>query len=231
MDHLALPQTGVSTAMDENGAKDHRVNILLVDDHPVVRAGIRQILSTHFPADFVEADTAQAALEACARHNFDLMLLDVSMPGRSGLDLLVDIRAHCRELPVLIMSIHGEEQYARRALKAGAAGYIIKSSSCGKLVKAERKVLAGGTYVSPELAESLASSLGHDETEPPHETLSPREFEVFRLIVEGKSGKDIAGILFLSFKTVSTYRTRIFQKLGMASTAELAQYAAQQGLI
>jgi len=211
--------------------KERTLKFLLVDDHPIVRAGVRQILSSHFHAEFVEADNAQAGVEACACQGFDLMLLDVSLPGRSGLDLLIDLRTRCPLLPVLMLSMHHEEQFARRAFKAGAAGYITKSSIGGALVEAVKKILAGGRYVSPELAESLAASLGHESSEPAHETLSAREFEVFRLIVSGKSGKEIAAILFLSFKTVSTYRTRILQKLGVGSTAELAQYATRKGLI
>ncbi len=210
--------------------KKRPLKILLVDDHPIVRAGLRQILANHFKAEFTETGDAASALEACRTIPFDLMLLDVNLPGRSGLDLLVDLSVCAPLVPVLVLSMHAEEQYARRAFRSGAAGYITKSSVSEKLVEAAKKIMAGGRYVSAELAESLVSGLGGKQTDRSHEDLSVREFEVFRLIVSGKSGKEIADALSLSFKTVSTYRTRILQKLGVGSTAELTQYAAREDL-
>ena len=209
-----------------------RLEILLVDDHPIVRTGTRQILAESFGARFTEAHDAAGALEACHGRNFDLVLLDLNLPDRSGLDLLRDFKSGCPEVPVLMLSMHEEEQFARRALKAGAAGYVGKGSAGRELIKAVEKVLNGGIYVSAALAESLAAALSQKSGgEHPHELLSTREFEVFRMILAGKSGKEIAAQLSLSFKTVSTYRTRILQKLGVSSTSGLVKYAAREGLL
>jgi DNA-binding NarL/FixJ family response regulator len=202
-----------------------------VDDHPIVRAGIRQILAENFTAKFVEAQDCAAALQACTRHDFSLMMLDVNLPDRSGLDLLADLRGCCDETPILMLSMHEEEQFARRVLRAGASGYIRKASLASELVSAVKKVLAGGIYVSPAFAEYLAANVHEGRQEHPHEHLSDREFEVFRLIIAGKSGKEIAAQLSLSFKTISTHRTRILDKLGVTSTAGLVQYATREGLI
>ena len=202
-----------------------------MDDHPIVRAGTRQILAESFAAKFTEAPNAAAAMEVCPRQNFDLIVLDLNLPDRSGLDLLGDFKACCRNVPVLMLSMHEEEQFARRALKGGASGYIRKASVGSELVKAVEKVLSGGIYVSAAFAEYLAAAVHKGEAEHPHESLSAREFEVFRLIVSGKSGKQIAAQLSLSFKTVSTYRTRVLEKLGLTSTAGLVQYATREGLI
>lgn len=212
--------------------KPRRLRILLADDHPIVRAGTRQILAENFEAKFTEVQTAGAALTACQQQKFDLILLDLNLPDRSGLDLLGDLKLCCREVPMLMLSMHEEEQFARRALKAGAAGYLEKSSAESELTKAVEKVLSGGVYVSAKLAESLAASLSQDrDGAHPHESLSTREFEVFRMILAGKSGKEIAAQLSLSFKTVSTYRTRILEKLGVSSTSGLVRYAAREGLL
>lgn len=211
--------------------KTRPLKILLVDDHPVVRAGTRKLLAENFAAQFSEAKTAAEATQLCREQKFDLILLDVNLPDRSGLDLLAELKAAHSKARVLVMSMHEEEQFARRALKAGAAGYIGKASVADELVRAVGKILEGGIYVSAEFAEYLASGLSRNNAEHPHETLSAREFEVFRMIVAGKSGKEIAAQLSLSFKTVSTYRTRILQKLGVTSTAGLVQYASREGLI
>jgi DNA-binding NarL/FixJ family response regulator len=211
--------------------KAQRLKILLVDDHPVVRAGLRQILAEHFDAECMEVSTAAATLEACCARPSDLILLDLNLPDRSGLDLLRDLKSCCPGVPVLMLSMHEEEQFARRALKAGASGYVGKASAESELVKAVEKILGGGIYVSDTLAESLAADLQTTGSEHPHENLSAREFEVFRMIVAGKSGKEIAAQLSLSFKTVSTHRTRILQKLGVSSTSALVQYAMREGLL
>ena len=196
-----------------------------------MRAGTRQVLAEHFEAEFIEVSTAAATLEACRAHPPDLIVLDLNLPDRSGLDLLGDLKSCCPGAPVLMLSMHEEEQFARRALTAGASGYIGKASADSELVKAVEKTLGGGIYVSGTLAESLASALQKNDSEHPHEHLSAREFEVFRMIVAGASGKQIAAQLSLSFKTVSTHRTHILQKIGVSSTAALVQYAAREGLL
>ena len=196
-----------------------------------MRAGTRQVLSENFSVQFTETETAAAAVQACHEQNFDLILLDLNLPDRSGLDLLGDLKSCCPAVPVLMLTMHDEEQFGRRALKAGASGFVTKGSAECELVRAAAKVLSGGIYVSPALAESLATSLAKGAGEHPHESLSAREFEVFRMILAGKSGKEIAAQLSLSFKTVSTYRTRILQKVGVSSTSALVQYAAREGLL
>ena len=197
----------------------------------MVRAGIRQILSENLRGRFTEAASAAAALEACHEQNFDLIMLDLNLPDRSGLDLLGDLKSCCSAVPVLMLTMHHEEQFGRRALQAGASGFVAKGSPAAELITAVTKALSGGIYVSAALAESLASRLAKGGSEHPHELLSIREFEVFRMILTGKTGKEIAAQLSLSFKTVSTYRTRILQKLGVSSTSALVQYAAREGLL
>jgi DNA-binding NarL/FixJ family response regulator len=158
-------------------------------------------------------------------------MLDLNLPDRSGLDLLGDLKSCCPAVPVLMLTMHEEEQFGRRALKAGASGFVAKGSAESELLTAVAKALSGGIYVSAALAESLATSVAKGAGEHPHESLSTREFEVFRMILAGKSGKEIAAQLSLSFKTVSTYRTRILQKVGVSSTSALVQYAAREGLL
>ena len=209
--------------------KGKSLRFLLVDDHPVVRAGIKQILTDNFDADFAEAGNAQEAMAAC--HDVDLVVMDVSMPGRSGIDLITDLSKSCRGTPFLVLSMHEEEQFARRALKAGAAGYVTKTTAATELVRAVKKVLEGGTYVSEKFGEYLAAAILRGEPSRRHEALSDREFEVFRLIASGRSGKEIAQALSLSFKTVSTYRTRVLQKLNLHTNYDLVNYARQEGLV
>ena len=205
------------------------LRFLLVDDHPVVRAGIKQILTENFEADFAEAGNAHEAIAAC--DGVDLVVMDVSMPGRSGIDLITDLNKCCPGTPFLVLSMYEEEQFARRALKAGASGYVTKATAATELVRAVRKVLEGGTYVSEKFGEYLASSILKGEPGRMHEALSDREFEVFRLIASGRSGKEIAVELSLSFKTVSTYRTRVLQKLNLHTNYDLVNYARQEGLV
>lgn len=211
----------------------HSFNILVADDHAVVRAGVRQMLAETYPnCDFAEAEDAQQALDWARRREFDLIVLDISMPGRSGLDILRDLRAISTTTPVLVLSMHAEEQFAVRALRAGASGYLTKASVTPELIKAVEQVLGGRPYVSSSLAQHLATGLISGTGEPAStESLSAREFEVLRLIASGKSGKEIADALSLSFKTVSTYRTRLLEKLQVRSNAELARYAAREGLV
>jgi DNA-binding NarL/FixJ family response regulator len=165
------------------------------------------------------------------REKWDVALLDITLPGKSGLDLLKELKAARPRLPVLVLSAHPEDQFALRALKAGAGGYLTKDSAPEELVKAIRKILAGGRYVSPTLAEKLASNVRKDFTRLPHETLSDREYEVMCLIASGKTVTEIAGELSLSVKTISTYRTRILEKLGVKNSAAIVQYAIRSGLV
>jgi len=178
-----------------------------------------------------EAEDAQQALAQVQSHDWDLLLLDISMPGRSGLDVLRDLKTMRPKLPVLVLSMHPEDQYGKRILKAGASGYMNKKSAPEELVKAIRKLLAGGRYVSPALAERLASDLHDNAVRPLHETLSAREFEVLRMIASGKTVSQIAEELHLSAATVSTYRARILEKMNMTTTAELMHYALSNHLV
>jgi two-component system invasion response regulator UvrY len=207
--------------------------VLLVDDHLVVRRGIRAILEDQLPGVTIsEAADGDAALAALARP-FDVVVLDLSMPGRSGIDLLVEIKQRHPRLPVLIMSLHGEEQFAMRALRAGASGYLTKAAAPEQLVAAVVKVGRGGRYISEALAERLAANIGGQGTSSamPHERLSDREFEVMRGIAGGSTVSEIAARTHLSVKTVSTYRTRLLEKMGMSSNAELTRYAIENGLV
>jgi len=205
--------------------------VLLVDDHAVVRRGVRAILEDHLPTVAVsEASSGDEALAALAE-KFDAVVLDLSMPGRDGFDLLTEIKHRHPKLPVLIMSLHGEEQFALRALRAGASGYLTKSTAPEQLVVAITKVLRGGRYISESLADRLAADVGLDTPATPHERLSDREFDVMRGIASGRSVSEIAAQMHLSVKTVSTYRTRLLEKMGMSSNAELTRYALEAGLV
>ena len=206
--------------------------VLLVDDHDVVRKGIRAILEDRFAAIAIrEASSGDEALAALAEP-FDAVVLDLSMPGRSGIDLLAEIKHRQPKLPVLIMSLHGEEQFAMRALRAGASGYLTKAAAPEQLVAAVTKIVRGGRYISEELADRLAASVGGGkDLAAPHEKLSDREFDVMRAIASGKAVSEIAEQMHLSVKTVSTYRTRLLEKMGMATNAELTRYAIENGLV
>jgi DNA-binding NarL/FixJ family response regulator len=207
------------------------MRVLLVDDHAVVRRGMRAILEDHLPGVAVsEAGDGDAALAALVE-TFDVVVLDLSMPGRSGIDLLAEIKHRFPKLPVLIMSLHGEEQFAMRALRAGASGYLTKAAAPEQLVNALGRIVRGGRYVSEAMAERLAAELAAPAVGAPHERLSDREFEVMRGIASGQSVSEIASQLKLSVKTVSTYRTRLLEKMGMSSNAELTRYALQNGLV
>lgn len=206
--------------------------ILIVDDHPVVREGVRRIFEDQQREYALgEASTAQEALELVRRENWDVVVLDISLGGRSGLDLIKELKQIRPKLPVLILSLHSEEQYARRAFRAGAAGYITKDNSRAELVGAVNKVIEGGRYVSPALAERLAFDIERGSDRPAHELLSGREFEVMRLIASGKTVGEIAEQLSLSDKTISTYRARILEKMGMKTNAEITHYAIKNKLV
>ena len=208
------------------------IRVLIADDHAVVRQGLKQILGDA-PGMVVagEATNGQEVLDRIRAETWDLVVLDISMPDRSGLDVLKEIRAERPQLPVLVLSMYPEDQYAMRVLKAGASGYLTKDSAAEELVKAIHKVVSGGRYVSPYLAERLAFDLGVDSSKLPHESLSDREFQVLRLIAAGKSAKEIAAELSLSAKTVSTYRARLLEKMSLGTNAELIHYAIEKHLI
>src|SRR5437867_8717797 len=208
------------------------MRVLIADDHAVFRRGLKETISEAFPkVTFGEAKSAVEALESVRLQNWDIVILDISMPGKSGLDILDDLRRLRPRLPILLLSMHPEEQFARRALKAGAAGYLTKESVPEELKEAVKKVVAGGRYVSATLAEKLAVDLREGGDTPLHELLSDREFQVLRMIASGKAVKDIAEELSLSVKTVSTYRARILEKSGMKTNAELIRYALQSQLV
>ena len=209
-----------------------QMKILITDDHAVVRSGLKGILAEEFTrAQFGEAGSAQEALDKVWKENWDVVVLDITMPGRSGLEVLKEIKKSRPKLPVLVLSMHPEDQFAVRLLKIGASGYMTKESAPQELVGAVKKVVAGGRYVSPSLAEKMASYLAIDVQTPPHERLSDREFLVLRLIASGKTPTAIAKELGLSVKTISTYRMRILEKMSMANNAELTHYAIQNNLI
>ena len=208
------------------------LRVLIADDHAIVRRGLIEIL-LHELKDPIcgEAENAQQVLAQVRSQTWDLVILDVSMPGRSGIDVLSDLKREQPKLPVLVLSMHPEDQYGKRMLKAGASGYMNKNSAPEELIKAIRKVLAGGRYVSPALAEKLAWDLSEDHAHLPHESLSDREFEVLRMIGSGKTISQIAEELHLSVATISTYRARILEKMNMTTTAELMRYAFQNHLV
>jgi len=208
------------------------MRILIADDHAVFRRGLRETLGEVFSrVTFGEAKTAQETLEYVGRQDWDVVILDISMPGKSGLDILDDLHRLRPRLPVLLLSVHPEEQYARRALKSGAAGYLTKESVPEEIKEAVRRVQRGGRYVSAALAEKLAFDLRREADTPVHELLSDREFQVLRMIASGRTVKQIADDIALSVKTVSTYRARILLKTGMKTTAELIRYALQSQLV
>lgn len=204
--------------------------ILIIDDHEVLRDGVKRVLEKLPDATFGEAGTVPKALKLVREQDWDLVLLDISLGERSGLEVLKELKQIRPHLPVLILTMHSEEQFARRALKAGASGYLTKDSPRAELVKAVQKVMNGGRYISAPMAEKLIFDLDKDTDRPVHETLSDREFEVLRLMASGKSAREISGMLSLSSSTISTYRGRILKKMGMKTNAELTRYAIQNKL-
>ena len=208
------------------------IRLLVADDHPVVREGLRRILDeTPGMRVVAEARNGEEVLEQVGRVPADVLLLDVAMPGPGFLSVLEAVRAREPTLRVLVLSVHPEDQYAVRALRAGAAGYLTKDHSPEALVGAIRKVALGGTYVSAALAERLARGLRSDSGVPPHEALSDREYEVLCFLGSGRTVKDIAATLGLSVKTVSTYRSRLLQKMGFEANSDLVRYVATHGLL
>jgi two-component system invasion response regulator UvrY len=208
------------------------INVLIADDHALIREGLKKILNGEPDMTVVgEADNVVELFAQLKRLAVNIVLLDITMPGESGLDALKELHQKYSHVPVLILSIHPEHRFAVRALKAGASGYIMKQSAVEELVQAIRKVVGGGKYVSVALAEQMATDLGNASGKPLHETLSDREFQVMRLIAAGKKSSEIAEELSVSLSTVNTYRSRIFEKMKMQSNVELTRYAIENGLI
>jgi len=208
------------------------IKIIIVDDHTVVRKGLKQIIEDA-PDLFVsdEAGSGTELLEKINDNKYDVVLLDISMPGKDGLDTLKDLKLQAPDLPVLIFTVYPEEQYAMRVLKSGAAGYINKECEPDELLKAIRKVASGRKYISPELAEILANNIDGKGQHPDHESLSDREFQVMLMIASGKTVKEIAQELSLSVNTISTYRIRILEKMNMKNNAEITKYAINNKLV
>ena len=208
------------------------VRLVIADDHPVVREGLKYLVSQNRDKKLVgEADDARSTLEACRTTAVDVLLLDVSMPGMGVVDLIRELRSQGRSPRILVLSVHPERQYARRVLQAGADGYLTKNHSPTALADAIRQVHSGRKYVTPALAQELAVSLSEGSALAPHDALSNREYEVFRRLGAGVRVDEIAHELALSPKTVRTYRSRILEKMGIRSTAELIFYAVQNGLV
>lgn len=208
------------------------LRVLIADDHPIVLSGLKQILSAEADIGRVgDAQTPAETLDLARRQSWDVVVLDLSMPGRGGLEILKDLKHEHPTLPVLILSVHPEDQFAERVLKAGASGYLNKESVPEELVKAIRRVVEGRKYVSPALAEKLATRLGAAAERPAHESLSDREYLVMTMMARGKTIREIAAELSLSAKTVATYRTRIFRTLQVRRAAELIRYAIENGLV
>jgi DNA-binding NarL/FixJ family response regulator len=208
------------------------IRVLIADDHSVVRVGMRQILSGIKDIAVIdEAANATEVLEKVKKNDYSVVVLDIAMPGKSGLDALKEIKTERPKLPVLILSMYPEDQYAIRVLRAGATGYMTKDSAPDELVKAIRIVAEGKKYVSPTFAEILALNLDTDREKELHELLSDREYEVLCMIASGKTISEVAEILFLSVKTISTYRSRILEKMHLKNNAELTSYSLQNHLI
>ena len=208
------------------------LRILIADDHTVVRKGLRQILLDEFPgAEIGEVADGGELVKKVMSDRWDVVVTDLSMPGRSGLEALQQIKLTHPDLPVLVLSIHPEEQYALRVLKAGAAGYLSKDTAPDELVKAVQKVLLGKKYISQAIAEKLANTFSSDFSTLPHDDLSDREFDVMKFLANGKSVSEIAEMLSLSVTTVSTYRARIMTKMNLKSNSDLTKYAIENSLL
>ncbi|PIQ99070.1 MAG: DNA-binding response regulator [Nitrospinae bacterium CG11_big_fil_rev_8_21_14_0_20_45_15] len=208
------------------------IRILIADDHEIVRKGIRTIISETPDFELVgEVENGNEALQKLKTVKVDVLLMDFDMPGKNGLDTLIELKSILPKLPVIILSVFPEDHYGMRFLKAGASGYLGKASASGQLVEAIRKVAKGGKFVSPDLADKLVNDLNKDSEKLPHEMLTDREFQVFRMLASGNKLKDIANQLCLSINTISTYRGRILEKMDMQSNSDLIHYAIKTGLI
>jgi DNA-binding NarL/FixJ family response regulator len=207
------------------------IRVVIADDHTIVREGLKQVLSAASDLTIVgEAQNGQEVLQRVREQDFEVLLLDMSMPGKSGIELIKQVRAEKPRLRIMVLSMHQEPQYAVRAIKAGASGYLTKESASAQLVSAIRKVAGGGAFITDAVAEQLALGAMPQTDGPPHHLLSDREFQVFRLLVAGRTVSEIAEQLNLSVKTVSTHKARIMQKMNMSNPAELIRYAIQHGL-
>ena len=208
------------------------MNILIADDHTIVRKGIKQIIMEEFiEAVIEEVADGNEMLHKIRSEKFDIVISDISMPGRSGLESLKQVKEEFPKLPVLILSMHSEDQYAIRVLKAGASGYLTKDSAPEELVKAVKQILSTGRYISPAVADKLAENINQNSSEELHESLSDREFEVLKMIGSGKTVSEIAQILSLSVNTISTYRVRILEKTKLHSNSEVMHYVLENKLI
>ena len=208
-----------------------KIKVLVADDHAMFRSGLKLVLEeTRDMVVAAEAGTGIEVLKKTAEADFDIVILDISMPERSGFDILKDLKSQKPDLPILVLTMHPEDKYALRVLKAGASGYLTKKNASDELVLAIRKILAGGKYLSQSLAEKIAFKL-NDTDKPPHETLSDREYQVMRMLASGKSLTEIAEILSLSINTISTYRARILEKMNLKNNAEIIHYAIENQLL
>jgi len=205
--------------------------IIIVDDHPIFRSGLKQIIDDEYDLEVIgEAGDASQLYKMLAEKKWDIIILDISLPGENGIDILKELKYRYKKVSVLFLSNHPESQYGIRALKAGAAGYMTKESAPRNVVEAIRKIVAGGRYISPAMGEKLANGLNVDIIKSAHETLSDREFQVMCLLGSGKTVKEIATELLLSMQTVSTYRSRILLKMDLTSTAEIIRYVIENHL-
>jgi two-component system, NarL family, invasion response regulator UvrY len=208
------------------------LRILIADDHALIRKGLKQLLREEYPTAFIdEVGDAEAVFKKAIAAEWDIIICDISMPGRSGLDVIRDIKQNFPKIPVLILSVHPEEQYGVRVLKAGAAGYLSKEMAVTELITAVERVLQGRKYISASVAEKMIEGLDTDYSKPLHETLSDREFHVFKLLAEGKGVSEIAELLSLGITTVSTYRSRILVKMNVKTNADITRYALENKLI
>ena len=233
---MHMPVQGVPPGADDGGncvmIGTQLVKVLIIDDHEVVRLGVKQILGKALPhVELGEADTGQKGIAAVQREAWDLAIVDISLPDQSGLGLLCELHSLAPNLPLLVLSLHTEEQYAVRAFRAGAMAYLTKQTASDELAKAVTHVLAGRMYVTPSLGEYMASSLTRHPTRSGHHTLSERELEVLVLLAQGRSVRYIAQSLTLSIKTIGTYRARLLEKLELTTTAELIRYALDHRLV
>ena len=208
------------------------IKVMIADDHPIIREGLKKIISkTHDMTVTDEASSGEELLKKIKVNTYDVIILDISIPDKSGLEILKDLQNRTQKTAVLILSMHPEDLYAIRALKAGASGYLTKGGDTEELITAIRKVARGGRYVSPNLAEKLANDLIFNSDQPLHEKLSDREYQIMTMLASGKSPKNIAAELFLSLPTISTYRSRILQKMNFKNNAEIIGYAIKNKLV
>ncbi|MCB2205978.1 response regulator transcription factor [bacterium] len=208
------------------------IRVALVDDHRIVREGLKKILTLENDMEIAgEAGSSEEALDMLQRIKADILLLDISLPGRSGLDVIKDLRSLYPEMGILVLTMHPEEVLAVRSLKAGAAGYLNKDSATDELVSAVRRIHGGGRYITPSVADHLFSAFQGESGDFPHDELSDREYQVMLLIAQGKKNQEIADVLAISARTVGTYRTRILQKLNLHSTADIVRYAVDHKLV